>query len=201
MPITVKETYRTSDGKEFNIRMEAEKHELEIARMMQSAELAWLDRHCYDLDARVNECRWRLADLLDKLEVTAYMTGDATADLLAVRHGDGIDMEKVRGLQEAMEERSNLLCAITTVGEEADKWLRAQRAFNANLYQLAEDNKDMDGTCQYSPWLPDGMKCGQPTVEGTRWCTEHLDQWCDQHGKHVVGFAPRRGVMCDDCRE
>ena len=40
--------------------------------------------------------------------------------------------------------------------------------------QLREQNKDIDGTCQ---WNYSASACGKPTVEGTRWCADHIDEW------------------------
>ncbi|RHJ35046.1 hypothetical protein [Bifidobacterium pseudocatenulatum] len=37
-----------------------------------------------------------------------------------------------------------------------------------------EQNKDIDGTCQ---WNYSASSCGKPTVEGTRWCADHIDEW------------------------
>ena len=49
-------------------------------------------------------------------------------------------------------------------------------------------NKDVDGHCRML--MPDGTRCGKPTVEGSRWCAGHVDLWdeCDPWGHHVIGW-------------
>lgn len=63
--------------------------------------------------------------------------------------------------------------------------------------ELEEENKDMDGHCQY--WGAYTTKpCGDPTVEGTRFCQAHIDQWCIDCGRHAThdcdGF--NGGLVC-----
>lgn len=38
-----------------------------------------------------------------------------------------------------------------------------------------EANWDVDGTCRYLDGH--GIRCGRPTVEGSRWCRAHVDRW------------------------
>lgn len=51
--------------------------------------------------------------------------------------------------------------------------------------ELEEENKDADGRCQY--WdVYATNPCGDPTVEGTRFCRAHIDQWCIDCGRHAT---------------
>lgn len=45
---------------------------------------------------------------------------------------------------------------------------------NEDERRYREQNKDIDGTCQ---WNYSASSCGKPTVEGTRWCADHIDEW------------------------
>lgn len=49
-------------------------------------------------------------------------------------------------------------------------------------------NKDVDRHCRML--MPDGTRCGKPTVDGSRWCAGHADMWDDRDpwGGHVVGW-------------
>lgn len=52
-------------------------------------------------------------------------------------------------------------CSMHILDSEDEQWYR-------------EQNKDVDGTCQ---WTYSASGCGKPTVEGTRWCADHIDEW------------------------
>lgn len=48
--------------------------------------------------------------------------------------------------------------------------------------KLRDENADTDGTCQ---WRQTDAVCGDPTVEDTRWCAEHVDRW--NGVRHLTG--------------
>ena len=53
---------------------------------------------------------------------------------------------------------------------------------NVDKDKLRDENADMDGTCQ---WRQADTVCGNPTVEDTRWCAEHVDRW--NGVRHLTG--------------
>ena len=53
---------------------------------------------------------------------------------------------------------------------------------NVDKDKLRDENADTDGTCQ---WRQTDTACGDPTVEDTRWCAEHIDRW--NGVRHLTG--------------
>lgn len=49
------------------------------------------------------------------------------------------------------------------------------------------------------------LRCDRKTVNGTRWCEDHKDEWCDECSRHAMRvrndyrkkIAPR---LCDRCK-
>ena len=88
---------------------------------------------------------------------------------------------------------SSLSSDLSAVAERAG-WLRRRtseaqgrlKVFDPN--EQRRWNKDVDGHCRML--MPDGPRCGKPTVEGSRWCAGHVDLWdeCDPWGHHVIGW-------------
>lgn len=50
---------------------------------------------------------------------------------------------------------------------------------NEDEQRYREQNKDIDGTCQ---WNYSASGCGKPTVEGTRWCATAPETTTDKNG-------------------
>lgn len=46
---------------------------------------------------------------------------------------------------------------------------------------------DVDGSCRF---LTAHGRCGRPTVEGSRWCADHVDEWAGD-GRHAAGVWRR----------
>lgn len=47
--------------------------------------------------------------------------------------------------------------------------------------------RDMDGSCRF---LTGHGRCSRPTVDGSRWCADHVDEWASD-GAHAAGLWRR----------
>lgn len=194
MSIRTRETYLTSDGQEFTERAKAGEHEKELDRLAERARLSWLDRREYDLKYRLEELRRKDADRRRELQKT-------TAEIARFAGStDGADTDAFREWQQVAFDVS-ILCADIAYGlEDIQETETLLDRFAADRKQLAEESKDADGTCQYNPWFPGPERCGSPSVEGTCWCKDHIDSWCEKHGRHNVGRAATGGFEgCAQC--
>lgn len=88
---------------------------------------------------------------------------------------------------------SSLSFNLSAVAERAG-WLRRRTSEAQGRLKVFDPdeqrrwNTDMDGHCRML--MPDGTRCGKPTMEGSRWCAGHVDLWdeCDPWGHHVIGW-------------
>lgn len=72
--------------------------------------------------------------------------------------------------------------------------------------EFRKENADIDGKCRFvNPYT--NLRCDRKTVNGTRWCEDHKDEWCDECGRHATRvrndylgkkITPR---LCDQCKE
>lgn len=82
---------------------------------------------------------------------------------------------------------SSLSSNLSAVAERAG-WLRRRTSEAQGRLKVFDPdeqrrwNTDVDGHCRML--MPDGTRCGKPTVEGSRWCAGHVDLWdeCDPWG-------------------
>lgn len=70
---------------------------------------------------------------------------------------------------------------------------------------LERENRDVDGACRFQ--TRDDEPCKGPTVEGTRFCGKHVDEWCVECARHATHYCEGRvddGVcgmpLCERCR-
>lgn len=93
-----------------------------------------------------------------------------------------------------------------------DDWMERRRKRLAPLVErfdklaadgMRDDNRDLDGHCRYdAAWMG---PCDRPTVEGTRWCALHVDEWCScgRHATHetndTFGAFTCGYPECDQC--
>lgn len=92
---------------------------------------------------------------------------------------------------------SSLASSLSAVAERA-AWLRRRtseaqgrlRVFDPDMQRRS--NRDVDGRCLMLD--ADGTRCGEPAVDGSRWCARHANLWDDHDpwGNHIVGYW--RGV-------
>lgn len=61
------------------------------------------------------------------------------------------------------------------------------RATLAAVDAEREAGRDVDGSCRF---LTLHGRCGQPTVDGSRWCADHADEWASD-GAHAAGLWRR----------
>lgn len=42
------------------------------------------------------------------------------------------------------------------------------------------------------------LRCDRKTVNETRWCEDHKDEWCDQCGRHAIRIvvSPEGALAC-----
>lgn len=175
--------YMTSDGEAFEDRGAAMAHERRIGR---DDGMDWLERRVKYVMERIRQKdKWlksfdhQVRFTLGELKETDESSYQMIAELAARLRGEAVD---ARRMEE--EKQHDLLVNLPK-----------------DHTRLMEDNRDVDGTCRMR--LVDGAPCGQPTVEGTRWCEKHVDEWCDRHGEHC-DHAKRMGgktflLKCAEC--
>lgn len=79
------------------------------------------------------------------------------------------------GLKAAAEKLAEDAAEYEAVKSRRDSTARSIHILDSEDEQrYREQNKDIDGTCQ---WNYSASACGKPTVEGTRWCADHIDEW------------------------
>lgn len=79
------------------------------------------------------------------------------------------------GLRAAAEKLAEDATEYEAVKSRRDSTARSMHILDSEDEQrYREQNKDIDGTCQ---WNYSASGCGKPTVEGTRWCADHIDEW------------------------
>lgn len=79
------------------------------------------------------------------------------------------------GLKAAAEKLAEDAAEYEAVKSRRDSTARSIHILDSEDEQrYREQNKDIDGTCQ---WNYSASGCGKPTVEGTRWCADHIDRW------------------------
>lgn len=196
MSIETSITYTTSDGRSFDDRQEAETHEQWLADEPEAREAdrqrGWIGRRRYHgFEQPLNEAE-RKRDAADK-EITRLkplLAGEKNigklidvCDDISCFGGEYLDSAKeVKAISQGLEE------------------------FDKLTPELEEENKDADGRCQY--WGAYATNpCGDPTVEGTRFCRAHIDEWCIDCGRHAThdcdGFNGGYicGLpLCENCR-
>lgn len=187
MSIEEIQRYCTSDGKEFTDRASTESHEKEMER----AKLSWLDRREYDLKHRLETLRRDEADLRNKLrKIVEQFTGPM----------DDISASEFREWRQAAFKLSDLCSSLAYGLENIEKTEVLLRQFTEHRALLVTESKDVDGSCQYKyEWC--NTLCHTPTVEGTRWCKQHIDMWCEKHGHHITGDTDGyiNNYMCAEC--
>lgn len=88
---------------------------------------------------------------------------------------------------------SSLASTLSAVAERA-AWLRRRTCKAQGRLKVFDpdsqrrSNADVDGHCRFLN--KDGIHCGHPTVDGSRWCARHVNLWDDRDpwGGHVVGW-------------
>lgn len=88
---------------------------------------------------------------------------------------------------------SSLASTLSAVAERA-AWLRRRTCKAQGRLKVFDpdsqrrSNADVDGHCRFLN--KDGIHCGHPTVDGSRWCARHVNLWDDHDpwGGHVVGW-------------
>lgn len=110
-------------------------------------------------------------------EVTFYLPGSDTIRIVRTRYE--LEYELVEdvtvldtsdmGEEQALDELAHLLAAPMPRTARSIHILDSE-----DERRYREQNKDIDGTCQ---WNYSASGCGKPTVEGTRWCADHIDEW------------------------
>lgn len=79
------------------------------------------------------------------------------------------------GLKAAAEKLAEDAAEYEAVKSRRDSTARSIHILDSEDEQrYREQNKDTDETCQ---WNYSASGCGKPTVEGTRWCADHIDRW------------------------
>lgn len=161
-------TYATSDGRTFDDLAEAEEHERELE---EYGKADWIERRRIDLRHR----RFRLEN---KLQLTRDQVEKAFLDVSNADTTDCVALNrKAATLTDAARETVELESKLADVNRLLDRLDRDHDL-------LLEDNRDIDGSCKMATI---GFNaCGKRTVEGTRWCKDHIDKWCDRHGPHQV---------------
>lgn len=124
---------------------------------------ATLGLHMACLEQQARELR------RDAENMRCVVIGDSVDDPARMAEGTERLLGALRRLASCMEA---VACARTVlhVFENVDK------------DKLRDENADMDGTCQ---WRQADTVCGNPTVEDTRWCAEHVDRW--NGVRHLTG--------------
>ena len=175
MSVETSITYTTSDGRQFDDRQEAETHEQwltdEQERREADRQRGWIGRRRYHwFEQPLSEAE-RKRDAADK-EITRLkplLAGEKNigklidvCDDISCFGGEYLDSAKeVKAISQGLEE------------------------FDKLTPELEEENKDADGHCQY--WdVYATNPCGDPTVEGTRFCRAHIDRWCIDCGRHAT---------------
>lgn len=206
--------YRTSDGNEYDDKTTAEAHERDLERAETRASMPWIDRYIAGLWDEYAEQEGRAAARHSDLNEGFAKVDDALGSVL-MREVDSTNPAWLKTLSDQTLRLHKALTpfykSVTGLENMLGGMLELrQRISNIedNRERLLRDNKDVDGTCQWDEG--DGHVCDAPTVEGTRWCEEHIDVWCERHDRHALG---KRSVSvytwhahymwypyCEECR-
>lgn len=110
--------------------------------------------------------------------------------------------EQARQLYESANDFHETVCELT---DELEGMVRLRRRIDGiedNRDRFLLENRDVDGTCRWDEGY--GQVCGAPTVEGTRWCREHVNVWCGMHDRHALGELSTGPSAwrpyCEECR-
>lgn len=97
----------------------------------------------------------------ERAAVLSSKTNVANTDLGGLKAAVEKLVADVAEYEVVKSRRDVTACSMHILDSEDEQWYR-------------EQNKDVDGTCQ---WTYSASGCGKPTVEGTRWCADHIDEW------------------------
>ena len=176
-------TYRTSDGEEYADKTEAERHEVWLEKRAAFRRLPWVDRHLARLRAQLLSFD-KIESLVERLNATA----DAADQMMRKSAGDvlNIPAEWLKQLADTLQTIHTTTYFRYLKRSTQEEILRTIDYVETHREDIEQANEDIDGTCAF---LRDRQwKCAQPTVEGTRWCAEHVDCWSRSDGtRHIVG--------------
>lgn len=189
-------TYTTSDGQSFDDRQEAETHEQwltdEQERREADRQRGWIGRR------RHHRFEQPLAEAERKRDA-ANKEINRLKPLVAGEKNIGKLVDICDDLFYFGREYLDSAKKMEAISQGLE-------AFDKLTPELEEENKDMDGHCQYRGAYTT-KPCGDPTVEGTRFCQAHIDQWCIDCGRHAThdcdGFNGGYicGLpLCDKCQ-
>lgn len=200
--------YRTSDGNEYDDKTTAEAHERDLEREKTRASMPWIDRRLA-----------RIRDEYDRfLTIAARCHSNLDGDYAKIGNMlEPVMKCKVESSGHAwVETLCDRTCSLHDVAAVFDKSVATLADALVKMYKLSRridliednrerlfrDNEDVDGTCQWEEGY--GHVCGASTVEGTCWCKNHIDQWCERHARHALGKRSAGAYTwypyCEECR-
>lgn len=90
------------------------------------------------------------------------------------------DPHRISELARAVEDNAGNAAVLAGLEDRVRAMLKAVDAERAA-------GRDVDGSCRF---LTARGRCGRPTVEGSRWCADHVDEWAAD-GAHAAGLWRR----------
>lgn len=129
------------------------------------------------IDRRRAELEHHL-DLIDRQRRRRLSRAWVLRDRLAGASFD--DPKRISELARTVEDNAGNAAVLS------DLEARVRATFDAADAERAA-GRDMDGSCRF---LTGHGRCSRPTVDGSRWCADHVDEWASD-GAHAAGMWRR----------